>query len=88
LHYDKKTVIGFAAAEAAKAALGRLISKLDGWVGSLATSTRIRGGKAVTHAAITETPFDCCDDLMVKPGKLSMKDISTIPFMAQFGRPL
>jgi hypothetical protein len=24
----------------------------------------------------------------VKPGKLDMKDISEIPFMAQFGRPL
>lgn len=55
---------------------------------AFATSARIRGGKAVTHAPITETPFDCCGDLMVKPGKLTTKDISTIPFMAQFGRPL
>jgi hypothetical protein len=55
---------------------------------ALAKSARIRGGKAVTHAPITETPFDCCGDLMVKPGELSIKDISTIPFMAQFGRPL
>jgi hypothetical protein len=55
---------------------------------ALAKSARIRGGKAVTHPPITETPFDCCGDLMVNPGKLSVKDISTIPFMAQFGRPL
>ena len=32
----------------------------------LARSTRIRGGLAVTHAPITETPFDCDDELMVK----------------------
>jgi hypothetical protein len=55
---------------------------------ALARSARIRGGKAVTHAPITETPFDCCGDLMVKPGELNIKGISTIPFMAQFGRPL
>jgi hypothetical protein len=151
IHYDVKTVIEFAAAESARLALARLISKLDGWVGSqrvkliiyfdeahpltkvvpknddektlydflcsclnqflafpifciflstnsslaqfaspraLARSARIRGGKAVTHAPITETPFDCCGDLMVKPGELTIKGISTIPFMAQFGRPL
>jgi len=152
IHYDVKTVIEFSAAESARAALGQLISTLDGWVGSqrikliiyfdeahpltkvvpksdddektlydflcsclneflafpmfciflstnsslaqfaapraLAKSARIRGGRAVTHAPITETPFDCCGDLMVKPGELSIKDISTIPFMAQFGRPL
>jgi len=151
VQYDMKTVIEFAAAEAARTALAQLISKLEGCVGSkpikliiyfdeahpltkvapknddektlydflcsclnqfltfpmfciflstnsslahfaspraLAKSARIRGGKAVTHAPITETPFDCCDDLMVKPGKLSIKDISTISFMAQFGRPL
>jgi hypothetical protein len=150
-HYDVNTVIEFAAAESARVALGQLIRKLDGWVGSqrikliiyfdeaqpltkvmpknddektlydflcsclnqflafpvfsiflstnsslakfaapraLAKSARIRGGKAVTHAPITETPFDCCEDLMVKPGELSIKDISTIPFMVQFGRPL
>lgn len=151
IHDDVKTVIEFAAAESARLALTRLISKLDGWVGSqrvkliiyfdeahpltkvvpkndeektlydflcsclnqflafpifciflstnsslaqfaspraLARSARIRGGKAVTHAPITETPFDCCGDLMVKPGELTIKGISTIPFMAQFGRPL
>ena len=55
---------------------------------ALAKSARIRGGKAVIHPPITETPFDCSGDLMVKPGQLNIKDISTIPFMAQFGRPL
>ncbi len=55
---------------------------------ALAKSARIRGGKAVTHAPITETPFDCCDDLMVKPGELTILGISTIPFMAKFRRPL
>jgi hypothetical protein len=54
---------------------------------ALAKSARIRGGKAVTHAPITETPFDC-SGLMVKPGELSIKDIRKIPFMAHFGRPL
>jgi hypothetical protein len=147
-----KTVIEFAAAEAARAALKQLIHKLDSSVESggsqqiklviyfdeahplmvpkkgdektlydflcsclneflasqmfciflstnsslaqfaspraLARSARIRDGKAETHAPITETPFDCCEDLMVKPGKLKIKDISTIEFMAKFGRPL
>jgi len=55
---------------------------------ALARSARIRGGKAETHAPITETPFDCCEDLMVKPGQLKIEDTSTIQFMAQFGRPL
>jgi hypothetical protein len=55
---------------------------------ALAKSARIRGGKAETHAPITETPFDCCEDLMVKPGVLKMQDTSTIQFMARFGRPL
>ena len=150
-HYDVKTVIEFAAAESARVALGQLINKLEGLVGSqrikliiyfdeahpltkvvptkddektlydflcsclnhflafpifciflstnsslahfasppaLARSARIRGGKAVTHAPITETPFDCSGDLMVKPGELTIKDVSTIQFMAQFGRPL
>ena len=151
IHHDVKTVIEFAAAEAARTALGQLISKLDGYVESqriklviyfdeahpltkvtpknddektlydflcsslnhflafpifciflstnsslahfasppaLAKSARIRGGKAATHAPITETPFDCCPDLMFKPGELNVQKISTIPFMAQFGRPL
>jgi len=55
---------------------------------ALAKSARIRGGKAATHAPITETPFDCCEDLMVGQGQFSMKDVSAIPFMAQFGGPL
>ena len=55
---------------------------------ALARSARIRGGLAVTHAPITETPFDCDDKLVVRPGELKMKDISTISFMARFGRPL
>jgi len=148
---DSDDVVEFAAAEAAKSALNKLISKLDSWAGTqrikliiyfdeahpltkvapknddektlydwlcsclnqfvaspmfciflstnpslahfaspqaLASSARICGGKAATHAPITETPFDCCEDLMVGQGQFSMKDISTIPFMAQFGRPL
>ena len=148
-----KTVVEFAAAESARAALARLIHKLDSCSGvesqrikliiyfdeahpltkvvpkkedektlydflcscfnqflafpifviflstnsslaqfasprALARSARIRGGKAVAHAPITETPFDCCDDLIVKPGKLDIEEIGTIPFMAKFGRPL
>jgi len=146
-----KTVVEYAAAEAARAELGKLISKLDSYDESqrikliiyfdeahpltkvvpdkddektlydflcsclnqfltfpmfcislstnsslaqfaspraLAKSARIRGGKAETHAPITETPFDCCEDLMVKMGDLKIKDTSTIQFMAKFGRPL
>lgn len=146
-----KTVIEFAAAEAARAALRQLICKLDSLVGSqqiklviyfdeahpltkvvpknddektlydflcsclnqflafpifciflstnsslaqfaspraLAKSARIRGGKAELHAPITETPFDCCEDLMIKPGEWDFKDITTIGYMAKFGRPL
>ena len=146
-----KTVIQFAAAEAARDALNQLICKLEGLVGSrqiklviyfdeahpltkvvpknddektlydflcsclnqflnfpifciflstnsslaqfaspqaLTKSARIRSGKAETHAPITETPFDCCDDLMVKQGELKINDISRVGFMAKFGRPL
>jgi hypothetical protein len=54
----------------------------------LAKSARIRGGDAVTHAPITETPFDCKPGFMLKPGEFTIKDIGTISFMAQFGRPL
>ena len=146
-----KTVVELATAEAARAALGQLICKLDSLVGSqqikvviyfdeahpltkgrpktddektlydfmcsclnqflafpmfciflstnsslahfaspraLARSARIRSGMAETHAPITETPFDCCDSLMIKPGEKKIRDISTIEFMAKFGRPL
>jgi hypothetical protein len=55
---------------------------------ALAKSARIRHGDAVTHAPITETPFDCHPNLMVEQGKLTVEDICTISFMAQFGRPL
>ena len=55
---------------------------------ALAKSARIRSGKAETHAPITETPFDCCDDLMVKQGEFKIEDISRVEFMAKFGRPL
>ena len=55
---------------------------------TLAKSARIRGGNVVTHPPITETPFDCMPEFMVKPGELTMKDISEISFMAKFGRPL
>ncbi|KAF8218993.1 hypothetical protein L208DRAFT_1523899 [Tricholoma matsutake] len=55
---------------------------------ALAKSAHIRSRKAVTHTPITETPFNCSEDLIVKAGELNIKHISTIPFMAQFGRPL
>ncbi|KAF8871491.1 hypothetical protein CPB84DRAFT_1854946 [Gymnopilus junonius] len=55
---------------------------------AFAKSARIREGAAVTHAPITETPFDCYPDFKVKPGELTVKDISEIKFMAKFGRPL
>jgi len=55
---------------------------------ALAKSARIVDGNSILIPPITETPFDCCDELMVKPGELKIKDISEISFMAKFGRPL
>jgi hypothetical protein len=49
---------------------------------ALAKSAHIQGGLTVTHAPITKTPFDCDDELVVRPGELKMKDISPISFMA------
>ena len=51
-------------------------------------SARIQGGQAAMNAPITETPFDCSEKLMVKPGLFTRLQISKIPYMAQFGRPL
>jgi hypothetical protein len=55
---------------------------------ALARSARIRRGEAAINAPITETPFDCYKDLKVKQGELNLKEISSLPFMAKFGRPL
>ena len=55
---------------------------------AFAGSARIRGGPFITHAPITETPFDCEPELLIEPKTLSIKEISTISFMARFGRPL
>ena len=54
----------------------------------LASSARIRDGFATIHAPITETPFDCYPGLMIKPGTMSLKDTTSVEYMAQFGRPL
>ncbi|KAH7911645.1 hypothetical protein BJ138DRAFT_1125863 [Hygrophoropsis aurantiaca] len=37
---------------------------------------------------ITESPFDCSPDFPIKPGTLTLADLSRIEFMAMFGRPL
>lgn len=40
------------------------------------------------QAPITETPFDCAPNFLVKPSTLRLEDICTIEFMSNFGRPL
>lgn len=40
------------------------------------------------EAPITELPFDCGPLLPVQVGSLYLKDVSSVYFMAQFGRPL
>ncbi|KAH8113007.1 hypothetical protein DFH11DRAFT_356438 [Phellopilus nigrolimitatus] len=37
----------------------------------------------------TELPFDCFgDEPLIRPGEKTLKDVSTIHFMSQFGRPM
>ncbi|KAF8872391.1 hypothetical protein CPB84DRAFT_1967482 [Gymnopilus junonius] len=62
--------------------------RTDLYKAAIADATKTTEGAAVTHAPITETPFDCYPDFKVKPGELTVKDISEIKFMAKFGRPL
>ncbi|KAH7917774.1 hypothetical protein BV22DRAFT_1135131 [Leucogyrophana mollusca] len=40
------------------------------------------------QAPITETPFDCFPAMEIDPGELKLPDLSTVEFMARFGRPL
>lgn len=40
------------------------------------------------HAPITETPFDCYPKLLIEPDTYTLRDVSSISFMAKFGRPL
>ena len=56
--------------------------------GALAASARIRHSPKTLQAPITETPFDCFPDFIIKPRTLRLKDIITVEFMAQFGRPM
>ena len=56
--------------------------------GSLAKSARARADADALQAPVTETPFDCSPEFPVKPGKLGLKDVCQVEFMAQFGRPM
>jgi hypothetical protein len=51
-----------------------------------------RSGRARTvdsmQAPITETPFDCAPNLLIKPSTLKLDDINNVEFLAQFGRPM
>ncbi|KAJ6611191.1 hypothetical protein B0H10DRAFT_1810041, partial [Mycena sp. CBHHK59/15] len=52
----------------------------------LARSTRaIPDGRP--RPPITETPFDCCPDLHGRANVYTVKDVATLQFMSQFGRP-
>lgn len=53
-----------------------------------AKSARARDASKNLQAPITETPFDCYPGFLVQPDTLSWRDVSTIQFMAKFGRPL
>jgi hypothetical protein len=53
-----------------------------------ARSARARASPATLQAPITEVPFDCSPELPIAAGTLKLADVSTIPFMARFGRPL
>jgi hypothetical protein len=55
---------------------------------SLAQSARIRDGRATIHAPITETPFDCYPDMLIRPVTMSFVETTTVEYMAKFGRPL
>ena len=51
-------------------------------------SARIQEPLESVQAPITETPFDCAPNFLVKPSTLLLKDICTVEFMSKFGRPL
>jgi hypothetical protein len=56
--------------------------------GPLARSGRARENIDVLQAPVTETPFDCYPNLLIKPGELGLEDVSQVEFMARFGRPM
>jgi hypothetical protein len=56
--------------------------------GPYARSARIRNAPESIQAPITETPFDCAPDFLVKPSTLRFRDICSVEFMSKFGRPL
>ncbi|KAL6308486.1 hypothetical protein BKA93DRAFT_822235 [Sparassis latifolia] len=43
---------------------------------------------SLRQAPITETPFDCSPAFPLRPATLTLKDITSLHFLAQFGRPL
>jgi hypothetical protein len=54
----------------------------------LARSARARENANALQAPVTETPFDCYPEFVVKSGDLKLEDVCEVEFMAQFGRPM
>ncbi|THH19412.1 hypothetical protein EW146_g1745 [Bondarzewia mesenterica] len=54
----------------------------------LARSARARSNNAHLQAPITETPFDCHPSFPIRPNQFTLADVTTVEFMARFGRPL
>ncbi|THH04277.1 hypothetical protein EW146_g10218 [Bondarzewia mesenterica] len=56
------------------------------------TQNQVRSSRAAASGPlqppITGTPFDCAPDFLVIPGTLTLEDVSAVPFMVKFGRPL
>ena len=52
-----------------------------------AASERVKGTTELL-APITETPFDCFWEYPIESGALRMKDLSTLEYVAKWGRPL
>ena len=56
--------------------------------GPLARSGRARENADALQAPVTETPFDCFPEFLIKPGELGLEDVCEVEFMARFGRPM
>jgi hypothetical protein len=62
--------------------------KLQYKPGSPARSVRARENAVALQVPITEIPFDCFPKFPIKSHSLTLKDVSAVDFMAQFGRAL
>jgi hypothetical protein len=56
--------------------------------GPLAKSARARQNADALQAPVTETPFDCFPEFVVKSDALRLEDVCQVEFMARFGRPM